>query len=338
MQARPSKCVTTSRRAGCRPVWRAVRGEECMVRFPRQVPRGALERAPRIQTGGSKEMPTSKAYAAPSARSPLAPFEAPLREVGPHDVLIDIAFCGVCHSDVHQVRDEWGGAIFPMVPGHEIVGRVAKVGGAVTRFREGDLAGVGCMVDSCRTCASCRRGLEQFCEKGAAMTYNGTVMDRKTPHLRRLLERRRGGRGVHAPDRPGHRPRRGGAAALRRHHHLLAAPPLEGGQGAAGRRRRAGRARAHGREARGGHGRRGDHAQHLAREGGRRARGSARTSSRSPRSRPPSRSWRATSTSSSTPSPRRTTSNAYLRHAAAPTARWCWSARRPRRRRSRRSR
>jgi alcohol dehydrogenase (NADP+) len=125
-------------------------------------------------------MPTSKAYAAPSARSPLAPFEAPRREVGPHDVLIDIAFCGVCHSDVHQVRDEWGGAIFPMVPGHEIAGRVAKVGGAVTRFREGDLAGVGCMVDACRACGSCRRGLEQFCEQGAAMTYNGTLMDRKT--------------------------------------------------------------------------------------------------------------------------------------------------------------
>ena len=125
-------------------------------------------------------MPTSKAYAAPSARSPLAPFEAPRRAVGPHDVLIDIAFCGVCHSDVHQVRDEWGGAIFPMVPGHEIVGRVAKVGGAVTRFREGDLAGVGCMVDACRACGSCRRGLEQFCEQGAAMTYNGTLMDRKT--------------------------------------------------------------------------------------------------------------------------------------------------------------
>ncbi len=125
-------------------------------------------------------MSTTKAYAAQSPTSPLAPFEAPRREVGPHDVLIDIAFCGVCHSDVHQVRDEWGGSIFPMVPGHEIAGKVVKVGGEVKRFREGDLAGVGCMVDACRTCASCRRDLEQFCERGAAMTYNGTLMDRKT--------------------------------------------------------------------------------------------------------------------------------------------------------------
>ncbi len=125
-------------------------------------------------------MSTTRAYAAQSATSPLAPFEAPRREVGPHDVLIDIDFCGVCHSDIHQVRDEWGGSIFPMVPGHEIAGRITKVGDAVTRFRVGDLAGVGCMVDSCRACAPCRGGLEQFCEKGNAATYNGTLMDRKT--------------------------------------------------------------------------------------------------------------------------------------------------------------
>jgi alcohol dehydrogenase (NADP+) len=100
---------------------------------------------------------------------------------GASDVVIDIAFCGVCHSDVHQARDEWGGGIFPMVPGHEIVGKVSKVGAQVKRFRPGDLAGVGCMVDSCRTCPSCQRDLEQFCEKGAAFTYNGTEMDRKTP-------------------------------------------------------------------------------------------------------------------------------------------------------------
>ena len=123
----------------------------------------------------------TKAYAAQAARSPLAPFEVARREPGDHDVLIDIAYCGVCHSDVHQVRDEWGGSIFPMVPGHEIVGRVARVGSQVTRFREGDLAAVGCMVDSCRTCTPCRRDLEQFCEKMVAFTYNGTEMDRKTP-------------------------------------------------------------------------------------------------------------------------------------------------------------
>ncbi|HUL59783.1 MAG TPA: NAD(P)-dependent alcohol dehydrogenase [Anaeromyxobacteraceae bacterium] len=126
-------------------------------------------------------MPTVKAYAAPSARAPLAPFDVRRREPGDHDVVIDVAFCGVCHSDIHQVRDEWGGSIFPMVPGHEIAGRVAKVGAKVTRFRPGDLAGVGCMVDSCRACDPCRRDLEQFCERGAAMTYNGTEMDRKTP-------------------------------------------------------------------------------------------------------------------------------------------------------------
>ena len=122
----------------------------------------------------------TKAYAAPAAAQPLGPFELDRRAVGPHDVLIEIAFCGVCHTDIHQVRDEWGGAVFPMVPGHEIVGRVAEVGAEVKGFKPGDLAGVGCMVDSCRTCPSCARDLEQFCQKGAAFTYNGTEMDRVT--------------------------------------------------------------------------------------------------------------------------------------------------------------
>jgi uncharacterized zinc-type alcohol dehydrogenase-like protein len=123
----------------------------------------------------------TRGWAAPSAKAPLAPYQFQRRDVGEHDVLIDIAFCGVCHSDLHQVKDEWGGSIFPMVPGHEIVGKVTKVGSAVKKLRAGDLAGVGCMVDSCRTCDPCRRDLEQFCQKGAAMTYNGTEMDRKTP-------------------------------------------------------------------------------------------------------------------------------------------------------------
>jgi len=126
-------------------------------------------------------MTTARAYAAHSPTDPLAPHAVERRDPGAHDVEIDILFCGICHSDIHQVRDEWGGSIYPMVPGHEIVGRVTRVGGAVTRFAAGDLAGVGCMVDSCRTCASCARGLEQFCEKGAAYTYNGTEMDRRTP-------------------------------------------------------------------------------------------------------------------------------------------------------------
>ncbi len=121
------------------------------------------------------------AYAAPTAKAPLSPFIIPRREPGPQDVQIEILYCGVCHSDIHQARDEWGGALFPMVPGHEIVGRVTKVGAAVSKLAAGDLAGVGCFVDSCRSCDTCRRGLEQFCVKGAAFTYNGTEMDRKTP-------------------------------------------------------------------------------------------------------------------------------------------------------------
>lgn len=121
------------------------------------------------------------AFAAPSPKAPLAPHTIERREPGPHDVLIDILYCGVCHSDIHQVRDEWGGSIFPMVPGHEIVGRVKQVGARVTRFKPGDMAGVGCMVNSCDDCDPCRRDLEQFCLKGCAWTYNGTEMDRKTP-------------------------------------------------------------------------------------------------------------------------------------------------------------
>jgi uncharacterized zinc-type alcohol dehydrogenase-like protein len=126
-------------------------------------------------------MTKTHAYAAASAKQPLAPFTIERRDPGPHDVVIDILYSGICHSDIHQARDEWGGAIFPMVPGHEIVGRVRQVGAKVTRFAAGDIAGVGCMVDACRTCDACQRGLEQFCVNGCAFTYNGTEMDRKTP-------------------------------------------------------------------------------------------------------------------------------------------------------------
>ena len=125
-------------------------------------------------------MSTAKAYAAASPTAALAPFQIERRAVGPRDVQIEIAFCGICHSDVHQVRDEWGGSKYPMVPGHEIVGKVTAVGAQVKGFKVGDLAGVGCMVDSCRTCPSCQRNLEQFCEKGCAWSYNGTEMDRTT--------------------------------------------------------------------------------------------------------------------------------------------------------------
>jgi len=118
-------------------------------------------------------MLTARAYAAQSADSPLAPFSFERRELRPNDVRLDILYCGVCHSDLHTARGEWPGTIYPCVPGHEIVGRVTAVGPEVTRFREGDLAAVGCLVDSCMTCPSCSEGLEQYCEGGFVATYNG---------------------------------------------------------------------------------------------------------------------------------------------------------------------
>lgn len=111
------------------------------------------------------------------ASAPLGDFSFERREVGANDVLIDILYCGVCHSDLHQVRNEWGNSIYPMVPGHEIVGRVKQVGSHVSRFKEGDLAGIGCFVDSCRHCRSCEDGLEQYCENNLVMTYNGYEKD-----------------------------------------------------------------------------------------------------------------------------------------------------------------
>ncbi|MGH8279651.1 MAG: NAD(P)-dependent alcohol dehydrogenase [Gammaproteobacteria bacterium] len=121
------------------------------------------------------------AYAVQSAKSKFTPFTVERREPRAHDVLIDIAYCGICHSDVHAARDEWGGSLFPMVPGHEIVGRVSRVGEAVAKWKVGDTVGVGCFVDSCRKCAACLTGEEQFCEPGASFTYNGHEQDHKTP-------------------------------------------------------------------------------------------------------------------------------------------------------------
>jgi alcohol dehydrogenase (NADP+) len=118
-------------------------------------------------------MIAAKGYAAQKAKLPLEPFKFERREVGPHDVQIEIQYCGVCHSDIHQVRDEWGGSIFPMVPGHEIVGKITKVGNQVTKFKVGETAGIGCFVDSCRHCPSCLAGLEQYCDVGMVATYNG---------------------------------------------------------------------------------------------------------------------------------------------------------------------
>jgi len=117
-------------------------------------------------------MPT-RAYAAQSPTSPLAPHSIVRREPTASDVEIEILFCGVCHSDLHFARNEWGFTQYPVVPGHEILGRVTRVGAKVTKFKAGDLASVGCLVDSCRTCAHCKDGLEQYCMGGAVFTYNG---------------------------------------------------------------------------------------------------------------------------------------------------------------------
>lgn len=121
------------------------------------------------------------AYAAKSAKAPLEPFSIERREPRPYEVLIDIRYCGICHSDVHQARDEWGRSIFPMVPGHEIVGTIAKLGDKVTQWKAGDTVGIGCFVDSCRECEACRAGEQQFCEQGATFTYNSYERDGKTP-------------------------------------------------------------------------------------------------------------------------------------------------------------
>ncbi len=117
-------------------------------------------------------MSTVNAYAASTADAPIAPFKIDRREPGPSDVQIEILYCGVCHSDIHQARNEWGNSIYPMVPGHEIVGKVTAVGSDVKNFKVGDLAGVGCLVDSCRTCEQCAANEEQFCENGSTGTYN----------------------------------------------------------------------------------------------------------------------------------------------------------------------
>jgi uncharacterized zinc-type alcohol dehydrogenase-like protein len=114
----------------------------------------------------------SHGYAAYDKSSPLRPYSFDRREPGPHDVAVAIDFCGICHSDIHQVRDEWGGSIYPMVPGHEIVGRVSAVGSEVKKFKPGDLAGVGVLVDSCRKCDNCKASLEQYCVEGMTGTYN----------------------------------------------------------------------------------------------------------------------------------------------------------------------
>jgi uncharacterized zinc-type alcohol dehydrogenase-like protein len=120
-------------------------------------------------------------YAAHSATTALAPFQFQRRDQRKNDVEIEIQYCGVCHSDLHQVRNDWGNSIYPMVPGHEIVGKVNSVGTEVTKFKVGDIVGVGCMVDSCQTCPSCEQGFEQYCEGGHTLTYNDIDRHDKMP-------------------------------------------------------------------------------------------------------------------------------------------------------------
>ena len=123
----------------------------------------------------------TKAYAAATPGAPLEATTIERRDLGPHDILIDTKFAGICHSDIHQAREEWGQAIFPMIPGHEIAGIVSAVGSEVKKFAVGDHAGVGCFVDSCRECENCKQGLEQYCTGHLSATYNGREADKETP-------------------------------------------------------------------------------------------------------------------------------------------------------------
>ena len=124
----------------------------------------------------------AQGYATQSATGELKPFSFERRDPRPNDVVIDILYCGICHSDIHSARNEWGWTTYPFIPGHEIIGRVKSVGGKVTKFKASDLVGVGCLVDSCRSCDSCKDGLEQYCENGFTGTYNGEDRIGGTPH------------------------------------------------------------------------------------------------------------------------------------------------------------
>src|SRR2546427_3563168 len=150
---------------GSRPVWVHIRG------CTRILPGEEFHQAMTTKTS---------AYGARAAKAPLAPMTIERRDPGAHDVEMEILYCGICHSDVHKVNDDWGSTQFPVVPGHEIVGRVVSKGARTSRFREGDLVGVGCIVDSCRACPECRAGREMFCEKGVTFTFDSLEQDKKT--------------------------------------------------------------------------------------------------------------------------------------------------------------
>jgi Zn-dependent alcohol dehydrogenases len=171
----------------------------------------------------------SRGYAAHQVRAPLAPLNFERRDLRPGDVLIEVQWCGVCHSDLHQVRDEWGGAIFPMVPGHEVIGVVREVGAEVEGLRAGDRVGVGCMVDSCRQCAACREDLEQFCERASCRPTTAVATTARWCRAGMPTTRRRSG--LRAARAGESRSAGTGAAAVRRHHHLFAAAHWKVGPG-----------------------------------------------------------------------------------------------------------
>lgn len=145
------------------------------------MPATSLNTSKDLKTTPPKGPIFTKGYAAQNADTPLTPFAFQRRAPGPFDVHFQILYCGVCHSDLHQARNEWGRAIFPMVPGHEIVGKTIAVGDQVKKFKPGDLVAVGCLVDSCRQCENCKQGLEQYCTHGPVGTYNSYERDGKTP-------------------------------------------------------------------------------------------------------------------------------------------------------------
>src|SRR5437016_981912 len=205
------------------------------------------------------------AYGVRAAKGPVARMSIERRDPGPHDVAIEILYCGICHSDVHKVNDDWGTTHFPVVPGHEIVGRVVSQGTSASRFREGDLTGVGCIVDSCRVCPECRAGHEMFCEKGVTFTFDSPEPDGKTwtyggYSTNMVVDERYVLRIPKGLD-----PGASRTAPLRGHHHVFASPAIRVQARRPCSSRGPGWPGPHGGEIRGFHGCRGHGAQRIAR-------------------------------------------------------------------------